>query len=154
MKQITNTFLGELSQQARQSPRLRINHNLHQESSDLIQRLAIAMEPDTFVRPHRHSHSWELLLPLRGRFIVLCFDDAGTVTSRTQLGEDTALIEMPENTWHAVLSLDAGGVIFEVKRGPYDAQTASEFAPWCAEDADAKRLNVWYAQAQVGDRLS
>lgn len=154
MKQLTDTMLAELSQQARQSPRLRANHNLHQQLEDPIQRLVIAMEPDTLVRPHRHQQTWEMLLPLRGRFVVLCFDDAGTVTSRTLLGEGCAVIELPANTWHAVLSLDSNGVIFEVKHGPYDPQTASEFAPWCADNADAQQLNTWYAQAQIGDCLA
>ena len=154
MKLLTDTALAELARQAQQSPRLRANHNLHEQASDPIQRLAIAMEPDTLVLPHRHLHTWEMLLPLRGRFVVLCFDDAGTVTSRTVLGEGCAVIEMPVGTWHAVLSLDSGGVIFEVKHGPYDAQTASNFAPWCADDADAKQLNAWYAQARIGDRLA
>ncbi|MDO2167347.1 WbuC family cupin fold metalloprotein, partial [Escherichia coli] len=35
--------------------------------------------PGTYVRPHRHPHTFELLLPLRGRFVVLNFDDRGTV---------------------------------------------------------------------------
>jgi len=153
LKQLTDTALAELTSQALQSPRLRANRNLHEESSDPIQRLAIAMEPETLVLPHRHLHTWEMLLPLRGRFVVLCFDDGGTVTSRTLLGEGCAVIEMPMGTWHAVLSLDSGGVIFEVKHGPYDPQTASDFATWCAADADAQRLNAWYAQAQVGDRF-
>ncbi|MBI1173905.1 MAG: cupin fold metalloprotein, WbuC family [Sideroxydans sp.] len=154
MKQLTDPMLDNLSQLATQSPRLRANHNLHQELDDPIQRLAIAMEPDTLVRPHRHVRTWEMLLPLRGRFVVLCFDDAGTVTSRTLLGEGCAVIEMPAGTWHAVLSLDCGGVIFEVKHGPYDPQTASDFAPWCAADADAAQLNAWYAHAQIGDSFS
>ena len=151
MKQLDDAGLAELTRQAQNSPRLRANRNLHEEPGDPIQRLAIAMEPDTLVLPHRHLHTWEMLLPLRGRFVVLCFDDAGTVTHHTLLGEGCSIIEMPVGTWHAVLSLDSGGVIFEVKHGPYDPQTASDFAPWCAADADAKQLNAWYAQAQVGE---
>lgn len=154
MKQLTDTMLAELSRQAEQSPRLRANHNLHEELGDPVQRLAIAMEPDTLVRPHRHPHTWELLLPLRGRFVVLCFDDAGTVTSRTQLGEGCAALEMAAGTWHAVLSLDCGAVIFEVKHGPYAPLGPGDFAPWCAADVDARRLNAWYAKAQVGERLA
>ncbi|MGK3408768.1 WbuC family cupin fold metalloprotein, partial [Escherichia coli] len=42
--------------------------------------------PGTYVRPHRHPHTFELLLPLRGRFVVLNFDDRGTVTHRAILG--------------------------------------------------------------------
>ena len=154
MTQLTDNLLDELSRQAQQSPRLRANHNLHQESSDPIQRLAIAMEPDTLVRPHRHLHTWEMLLPLRGRFVVLCFDDAGIVTSRTVLGEGCAVIEMPVATWHAVLSLDSGGGVFEGEHGPYDPQTGSEFSPWGAAEASARSLKAWYAQGQVWDCLA
>ncbi|WP_114266323.1 WbuC family cupin fold metalloprotein, partial [Klebsiella pneumoniae] len=43
------------------------------------------LTPGTYVRPHRHPHTFELLLPLRGRFVVLNFDDRGTVTHRAIL---------------------------------------------------------------------
>ena len=95
MKKLTSADLTTLSQQARQSPRLRANSNLHRELTDPIQRLAIAMEPDTLILPHRHPHTWEVLTALRGRFTVLVFDDAGRVIERAVLGEDTGVVEIP-----------------------------------------------------------
>lgn len=80
MKQITLSDLKQQSEAAANAPRLRAHRNLHPELSDPVQRLAIAMEPGTYVRPHRHPHTFELLLPLRGRFVVLNFDDQGVVT--------------------------------------------------------------------------
>ena len=151
LKQITASLLATLSQQAQQSPRRRANHNLHQELSDPIQRLAIAMEPDTVVLPHRHPHTWELLFPLCGRFLVLHFDEAGTVTRRSVLGEDCKLLETPAGGWHAVLSLDPGGVIFEVKHGPYAPLAEADCK--AAAGMDAAALLAWYAGAQIGDRL-
>jgi cupin fold WbuC family metalloprotein len=155
LKQLTESMLDDLGRQAQSSPRLRMNHNFHENLSGPVQRLAIAMEPDTLVRPHRHPQTWELLTALRGRFVVLLFDDQGVVTSRTLLGEECRVIEFPANTWHAVLSLDSGGVIFEVKEGAYAPLTGADFAPWggSGDAADAKRLNAWYAQAKVGDKL-
>lgn len=155
MKQLSNSMLDALSLQAQQSPRRRANHNLHAELSDPIQRLAIAMEPVTFVHPHRHPHTWEMLYPLRGRFIVLHFDVSGTVTDRTVLGEDCGVLENPAGTWHAVLSLDTGGIIFEVKHGPYTPVSESDYAPWSTqvEGPDGKKLNTWYAHAKVGDKI-
>jgi len=146
-------MLNQLASQAQASPRRRANHNLHEQLPDPIQRLAIAMEPDTYVRPHRHPHTWELLYPLRGRFVVLHFDEAATVVARTVLGQDSAVVETPAGTWHAVLSLDPGGVIFEVKHGPYTPIAPEDYAPWSAADGTvgAMRLNQWYAQAQPGD---
>lgn len=157
MKKITPTMLEALGQQAQASSRRRANLNLHGELSDPIQRLAIAMEPDTYVRPHRHPQTWELLYPLAGRFVVLHFDDAGVVTARAVLGQEAAVIETPAGGWHAVLSLDTGGVIFEVKHGPYQPIDEADYAPWSpaadpANATDAARLNDWYADAQVGDR--
>ncbi|MHB1677593.1 MAG: WbuC family cupin fold metalloprotein [Sulfuriferula sp.] len=155
MKQLDTITLDNLSAQAQASPRLRANANLHDELSDPIQRLAIAMEPGTVIRPHRHFQTWELLTALRGRFIVLLFDDNGVVTQRVMLGEHCLVQETPPGVWHGVLSLDSGGVIFEVKRGPYLPIEGVDFAPGYADD-DAKQgaeLNRWYAKARSGDKL-
>ncbi len=155
MKKISVSQLDELAQAAQVSPRRRANLNLHATLPDPVQRLAIAMEPDTLVRPHRHPHTWELLYPLRGRFVVLHFDDTGVVTGRAVLGEETAVLETAAGQWHAVLSLDAGGVIFEVKQGPYSPVADEDFARWDASDNDrqANTLLHWYASARSGDRF-
>ncbi len=155
MKQLDLAMLDTLSTQAKASPRLRANANLHDELSDTIQRLAIAMEPDTIIRPHRHAQTWELLTALRGRFLVLLFSDDGVVIERVVLGEGCSVQETPAGVWHGVLSLDTGGVIFEVKRGPYMPINGADFAPGYEADdaAQGAKLNLWYAQAKVGDRL-
>lgn len=153
MKKLTATDLTTLGQQAAQSPRLRANSNLHQELSDPIQRLAIAMEPDTLILPHRHPHTWEVLTALRGRFTVLVFDDAGKVIDRAELGVDTSVVEIPAGGWHAVLSRDVGAVIFEVKHGPYAPIAEADIAAW-SKGRSADELNAWYAVAQVGEHIS
>jgi cupin fold WbuC family metalloprotein len=152
LKKLTFTDLTVLGQQAQRSPRLRANSNLHQELSDPIQRLAIAMEPDTLILPHRHPHTWEVLSALRGRFTVLVFDDAGKVIERAVLGEDSSVVEIPAGGWHAVLSRDAGAVIFEVKHGPYAPIADADIAAW-SKGRTAAELNAWYALAQVGDEI-
>ena len=153
MKKLTAENLTTLSQQATQSPRLRANSNLHQELSDPVQRLAIAMEPDTLVLPHRHPHTWEVLTALHGRFTVLVFDAAGKVMERAELGGDTSVVEIPAGGWHAVLSRDAGAVIFEVKHGPYAPIAEADVAAW-SKGRSAAELNAWYAVARVGDRIA
>lgn len=154
MKQITAHELTAMSEQAASVPRLRAHRTLHEELSDPVQRLAIAMEPGTYIRPHRHPQTWELLTPLRGRFVVLQFNDDGVVTQRTLLGEETKVLEMPAFTWHAVLSVDAGGVVFEVKRGAYQALTEEDCMPWAPQEGGegTEAVMRWYATAQVGDR--
>jgi cupin fold WbuC family metalloprotein len=111
------------------------------------------MEPGTYVRPHRHPHTFELLTSLIGRFLVLNFDDEGNVTHRVVLGEDCKVLEMDAGTWHAVLSMDKGGVIFEVKHGGYQPVAEQDMAPWAPAENEpgTAELMKWYALAQVGD---
>lgn len=153
MKQITFSDMQQQSAAAASAPRLRAHRNFHPELSDPVQRLAIAMEPGTYIRPHRHPHTFELLLPLSGRFLILNFDDQGTVTRRVVLGEDCVALEMEAGTWHSVLSLDKGGVIFEVKHGGYQPVTEQDSANWAPAEGEkgTAELMAWYAQAQVGD---
>lgn len=156
MKQLTVTDLQQLSELAAQSPRLRANRNLHPELSDAVQRLAVAMAPGTYVRPHRHPHTFELLTPLSGRFLVLHFDDDGYVTQRVVLGEECKLLETDAGIWHAVLSMDNDGVIFEVKHGGYQPVTEQDSAPWAPAENDqgAGELMEWYLRAQVGNTFT
>ncbi|WP_024873171.1 WbuC family cupin fold metalloprotein [Tolumonas lignilytica] len=154
MNKLSFDRLSALSAEAQQSPRQRMNHNMHTELAAPIQRLAIAMEPGTYIRPHRHTQTWELLTSLRGRFVVLNFDDTGMVIQRAVLGEDVSVIETPVGGWHAVLSLDPGAVIFEVKHGPYVPFKEEDFAPWspAADNEQYKDLMAWFRHAEVGQR--
>ncbi|MBU0680807.1 MAG: WbuC family cupin fold metalloprotein [Proteobacteria bacterium] len=156
MHKLSYNQLSALSKEAQLSPRRRMNHNFHGELSDPIQRLAIAMEPDTYIRPHRHGQTWELLTALRGRFVVLMFDETGAVIDRAVLGEDMSVIETSTSGWHAVLSLDLGGVIFEVKQGPYVPFREEDFAPWSpsADDDRCHALMAWYSAAEIGQHWS
>ncbi len=156
MKRIDQTLLTALSTQAATSPRKRAHHNLHPQLDDPIQRLCIAMEPGTYVRPHRHMQpeTWEILLILSGAVTLLIFDYSGKVLERIELaaGGEVTAVEIPANTWHAVASLKAGTVVFEVKQGPYAPISEVNYAPWSpAEGTQAEVLEGWYHRAQVGD---
>ena len=54
MKIINEQLLDETTARAKQSPRLRMNYNFHEELDDPVNRLLNAMEPGTYIRPHRH----------------------------------------------------------------------------------------------------
>ena len=82
MIKITRPLITETSTRAYSSPRLRMNHNFHTDIADPMQRLLNAMEPGTYIRPHRHTQpaKTELIILLQGRVLMLEFDDHGQVT--------------------------------------------------------------------------
>lgn len=157
MKQIDRQLLDDLTAKAIASPRKRAHHNIHPVLEDPVQRLCVAIEPGTYIRPHRHADpmTWEVFLMLRGSVVFLSFDDSGRVTGRTVLaaGGPSHAVEIPAGTWHSIASLETGSVFFEVKQGPYKAPMAANSAAWApAEgDPDCVRFEAWYRTAKTGD---
>jgi cupin fold WbuC family metalloprotein len=141
--------LDELVAAARAHPRRRMNKNLH-AMEDPIHRLLNAMEPDSYVVPHRHltPPKHETIVAVRGRFAVLLFDDGGRVTHRIVLAPSgaTSAVELPAGTWHSLLALESGSVFFEVKAGPYVAPVPSDVATWAPPPADSGAAKEWLAR--------
>jgi cupin fold WbuC family metalloprotein len=157
MKQIDSKLLDELTAKAATSPRKRAHYNLHPVLEDPVQRLCVAIEPGTYIRPHRHAEpsTWEVFILLRGSAVFLVFDDAGKVQERVAIkaGGPVQAIEIPVDTWHSIASLETGTVFLEVKQGPYSAPKGVNSAAWApAEDGtETARFEAWYRSARVGD---
>ena len=158
MKRITTSDLDQLSAEAAASPRKRAHRNLHPVLEDPVQRLSVAIEPGTYIRPHRHADpaTWEVFLMLRGSAVFLSFDDAGTVVERTVISAagPVRAIEIPAGAWHAIASLEKGSIFFEVKQGPYTAPVAGNSASWAPAEGDPRcaRFEAWYREADIGAR--
>jgi len=142
--------LGRLSAEARLSPRRRRNRNLH-EMDDVVHRLFNAIEPGSYVRPHRHLSppKAETMVVVSGRLGLLVFDEDGAIQSTTVLesGGETFGVEVPPGTWHSFVSLAPGTVVFEAKEGPYVPPGGADSAPWAPEEGAAEATNrvaIWH----------
>jgi cupin fold WbuC family metalloprotein len=151
---IDGNAIGDLIERARQSPRHRLNLNLHPRLDDPIQRFVNAGEPGSYVRPHRHqSDRWELVMALRGHVNAVIFDETGAVVRRHTLKAGGAgIIQLPGSTWHSFVFIEAGSVAFEVKPGPYDARTDKMFAAWAPKEgaSDVPSFVRWLETAPIG----
>jgi cupin fold WbuC family metalloprotein len=147
MIRIDNQLLDQVSQKAKAAPRRRMNHNFHQVPEDLLNRMLNAMEPDTYVRPHKHENpdKREAFIVLRGSFLIVVFDDSGNITDHVILGNKQGMygLEIPPRTYHTLISLEEDSVIYELKDGPYIPQSDKVFAPWAPEEGSpqAKEYN-------------
>ncbi|HEY4370574.1 MAG TPA: WbuC family cupin fold metalloprotein [Burkholderiales bacterium] len=131
---ITRQLLDEVSAEAAASPRRRRNRNFHAANEDAAHRLLNALEPDSYVLPHRHLDPGkdETIVALRGRFGLVLFDEQGAVQSTAVLAADGATlgVNIPHGTYHSLVALEPGSVFFEAKAGPYVAVTDAERAAW------------------------
>lgn len=138
MIRINHQLLKDTSLKAQQSPRRRTNHNFHKHPSARVQRMLNAMEPDTYVRPHKHEtpDKLEVFFCLKGSFAVVIFDDSGRITDVEILDPEKGRygVEIAPRTWHSLVTLAPGSVAYEVKDGPYDAADDKKFAPWSPDE--------------------
>lgn len=158
MKIVHADHLAQMSAQARQVPRGRTHLTLHDTIGDPVQRVVIALEPGTYVPPHRHGEGvWELFAALEGACAVLMFDDHGCVTQRVDLVPGGArLAQVPAGAWHSVVTLAPGTVAFECKPGPYCPTTDKNFAAWAPQEGEpgVAEMVRWLEKAAVGERFS
>jgi cupin fold WbuC family metalloprotein len=137
---VDSQVLDQLTEKAKASPRLRMNHNFHPANESACHRLLNAIEPGSYIRPHCHldPEKDESFVLLRGRLGVICFDAEGEVTETARLisGSDQTVITIPHGVFHTAVSLAPGTIFFEAKAGPYIPFSEAEIAPWAPLDTD------------------
>lgn len=118
---IDDKLLDEVSLKAVENKRLRMNFNLHDDLRAKAQRLLNALEPGTLVPIHRHRHTSETYILLRGKIKILFYNDKGESTAAYLLDPLSGAygIHIPPGQWHSLEVLVTHSVIFEVKDGPY-----------------------------------
>ena len=112
--------LNNLIAEAKASPRLRMNFNLHDSLEAKAQRLLNAVEPGTVLPIHRHRHTAETYLLLKGKIKVKVYNEDKTLkeTYLLALSENNYGLHIPANCWNTVEVIESS-VILEVKDGPY-----------------------------------
>lgn len=122
---ITQAILDKLTEEAKASPRLRMNLDMRNSVEDQSQRMLNAIEPGSPLPIHRHRKSSETVVCLRGRLVeeFYAFGENGpALVDSIELspGGPIVAVNIPIGQWHTVKVLESGTVIMEVKDGPYE----------------------------------
>ena len=117
---INDQLLDDITSKAEASPRLRMNYNLHDSLDAKAQRLINVLLPGTPLPIHRHRHTAETYVILRGKMFVVFYNDMGAQTERYLLDPTHGNhgVQIPAGQWHGIEVLEPSA-IFEVKDGPY-----------------------------------
>ena len=135
-----------ISEQAQSSQRQRKNYNFHIIAADPFQRLINAIEPYSYIQTHKHENpdKREVFFVLKGRMLVVEFNNDGEIIDHIVLDtlNGNMAVEIPERTWHTIISLEKGSVSYECKDGPYDPDDDKNFAIWAPKEGD-KNCNAY-----------
>jgi cupin fold WbuC family metalloprotein len=147
-----STLLDAVAQAGRASDRKRHIVRFH-ELDEPFQRMLNAVEPDSYVRPHRHLNPGkpEVFVALRGSALIVRFDDAGVPLEGVVISANGPVrgIEIPTGAWHVLVSLESGTVLYEAKEGPYVATTDKDFAAWAPLETDVERGQALMAELRA-----
>jgi len=119
---IGKELLDSVSAQAKLSPRLRQSYDLRNFNDDKSQRMLNALEPGTIMPIHRHRHSSETMIVIKGSLKEIFYDDNGNVIGEWICAPNTDCMGMniPAGQWHNLVCLKVGTVIFEAKDGAWE----------------------------------
>lgn len=140
MIRIDKELINDLYRQARKNLRRRKNFNFHKENRDPLQRMLNALQPGTYVRPHKHENpdKREVFIILKGKIAIIEFNDNGKVNDYmvADAAKENYGAEVKPGKWHMVICLERNTVYYEVKDGPYDPGIDKKFAPWSPAEGD------------------
>jgi cupin fold WbuC family metalloprotein len=135
---ITTELVQTAIEHARASPRRRVIQPFHKTADDPLHRMLNAVQPDSYVRPHRHldppkAEAWILL---RGAVAFFTFEPDGRVRDCVALraGGSVLGVDLAPGVYHSFVALEPDTVIYEVKTGPYAQATDKSFAPFAPEE--------------------
>ena len=144
---IDQALLDQTSQAAASAERQRKNANFHPDDTFPAHRLINAMQPGSYVRPHRHldPNKDESIVVLQGRFGYLSFADDGTVVEALTLSADGPIfgVDIPHGTTHTLLALQPDSVFFEAKAGPFVPLSDAEIAAWSPAEGTPAAAALW-----------
>lgn len=120
---ITQAILDNLTEQAKASPRLRMNLDLRDSDTDGSQRMLNAIEPGSPLPIHRHQQTSEVMVCLRGKLQVEYYDEQERICAESFMLEPKGVnvaVSIPIGVWHTVHALESGTCILEMKNGAYE----------------------------------
>lgn len=135
MKKLNFELFNKIEEDAKASPRHRMNYDLRTQATDedsswhdTSQRMLNVMMKDTVVPIHRHSETTETVIVLRGSGDEVMYDDNGNELERVTLryGSDSAAVQVPRNVYHTFIPLEDRTVIFEAKDRAYTPEGTEE----------------------------
>ena len=131
------------------SPRRRVIQPLHRAESADLHRMFNAVQPDSYIPPHRHldppkAESW---IVLRGALAFFTFDEQGRVEECLEIRAGGAVfgVDLEPGVYHTFFALEPDTVVFEVKSGPYSPSNDKTFPEWAPPEgsSSASKYLAW-----------
>ena len=124
-----------LRQAVRRTPKRRARINAHPGHDDALHEMIIAIEPGSYIRPHRHPGKSEAFHIIEGDVDIVVFREGGEIDEIVSLGEKGGArpfyYRMSEPRFHTLIIRSDLLIVHEITNGPFspDGTVYAAFAP-------------------------
>lgn len=150
--QLSDKMIEDGVKASRESERLRMILPIHRKQDARVQRMINFLQPGTYIRPHKHplEHASESLILIQGSIRFFTFDDEGNVLTKNKIQSKPlpGVIDIEPEVWHSFIVLEKDTILFECKKGPYDAEADKTFAEWSPEEG-SDGVEEWMNRFQM-----
>lgn len=137
---LTLSMAGDLLSLSHESARSRMIQKVHKDESDTVHRMFNALQPGTYITPHRHLDppKAETILVISGSLLFVQFTDTGEIenTILVQPGTEIFGIDVAPHIFHTFVALKPDTLIFEVKTGPYEQASDKDYPEWAPKEGE------------------
>ncbi len=141
---INNNLIQKAIDSSRISARKRIILPFHKLPSDNLHRMLNAIQPYSYVQPHRHLNppKAESIIVLKGAIIYVDFNNTGEIENFYQLSSESFNIgiDIEPGIFHTFFAVAEDTVLFEVKPGPYEQSSDKDFASWAPTEGSENAI--------------
>jgi cupin fold WbuC family metalloprotein len=122
------------------TPKGRARINAHPNSSDQLHEMIIAIEQNSYIRPHKHPAKSEAFHVVEGDVDIIIFDDDGDIQRVVPLsapgGENSFYYRMSQPFFHTLIIKSHLLVVHEITNGPFRPE-GTIFADFAPAESDA-----------------
>ena len=131
------------------SAKRRARINAHPDGEDALHEMIIAIDPSSYIRPHKHPGKSEAFHIIEGEVDIVVFTDDGEIDRIVPLGPPGSgrafYYRMSMAFFHTLIIRSDILIVHEITNGPF-RPSATVFADFAPDDREAEKAAAYQAE--------
>jgi len=138
--------LDTLRAAVKASAKRRARINTHPDGDDALHEMIIAIDPTSYIRPHKHPGKSEAFHIIEGEVDIVVFTDAGEIDRIVPLGAPGSgrpfYYRMSSAFFHTLIIRSDVLIVHEITNGPF-RPSATVFADFAPDDRELEKAAAY-----------
>ena len=146
---IGSSELETLKAAVKASAKRRARINTHPDGADTLHEMIIAIEPSSYIRPHKHPGKSEAFHIVEGEVDIVVFKDDGEIDQLVRLGAPGSgrsfYYRMSQPFFHTLIVRSDVLIVHEITNGPFRPEETI-FADFAPDDSEPRNCEAYQAE--------